>query len=66
MSVSTKNLESYLQRFIKEVSLYDFIPEILESFNYLHLQKNELFVEEGKILASAICLLLIRKTLKTY
>ncbi len=49
MSVSTKNLESYLQRFIKEVSLYDFIPEILESFNYLHLQKNELFVEEGKI-----------------
>lgn len=49
MNVSTKNLEVYLQRFIKEESLYEQIPIILEAFQYLHLKKNMRFVEEGKI-----------------
>lgn len=49
MNISTSNFELYLKTFIKDVSLHDAIPVILETFNYLHLQKNALFVEEGKI-----------------
>lgn len=49
MSVSTANLESYLKTFIKDEKLNDQIPVILEAFHHLHLKKNTLFVEEGKI-----------------
>ncbi|MFK7748702.1 MAG: Crp/Fnr family transcriptional regulator [Kordia sp.] len=49
MSISTTNFESYLKTFIDDASLNDQIPVILEAFNYLHLKKNTLFVEEGTI-----------------
>ncbi|MEM6720557.1 MAG: Crp/Fnr family transcriptional regulator [Bacteroidota bacterium] len=49
MHTSIQNLALYVQRFIKDESLHNQVPEILEAFQYLHLQKNTLFVEEGKI-----------------
>lgn len=49
MSVSTANFELYLKTFIQDESLNDQIPVILEKFNYLHLKKNTLFVEEDTI-----------------
>ncbi|QHI37959.1 hypothetical protein IMCC3317_33420 [Kordia antarctica] len=49
MTISTKNFESYLKTIIQDASLNAAIPEILEAFNYLHLKKNTLFVEEGKV-----------------
>ncbi len=49
MSVSTANFESYLKTFIKDEKLNDQIPVILEAFSHLHLKKNTLFVEEGKV-----------------
>ncbi|WP_298419437.1 Crp/Fnr family transcriptional regulator [uncultured Kordia sp.] len=38
-----------MKTFIQDEKLDDQIPVILEAFNYLHLKKNTLFVEEGKI-----------------
>ena len=49
MSVSNQNLKVYLQQFINDETLYDHIPEILETFQFLHLKKNTFFVEEGEI-----------------
>ncbi|WP_298507840.1 Crp/Fnr family transcriptional regulator [uncultured Kordia sp.] len=49
MSVSNTNLKSYLTTFIKDDSLNDQIQMILEAFQHLHIKKNTLFVEEGKI-----------------
>ena len=49
MTISSANFESYLKSFIQDTSLNDQIPVILEKFDYLHLKKNTLFVEEGTI-----------------
>jgi len=49
MSVSSINFQLYLKTFIQDDSLNDEIPLILEAFKHLHLKKNTLFVEEGKI-----------------
>lgn len=49
MNVSSANFELYLKTFIQDESLNDQIPVILEAFHHLHLKKNTLFVEEGKI-----------------
>jgi CRP-like cAMP-binding protein len=49
MTVSTKNFELYLKTIIQDASLDAEIPAILETFKHLHLKKNTLFVEEGKI-----------------
>ncbi|WP_430410549.1 Crp/Fnr family transcriptional regulator [Kordia sp.] len=49
MNVSTANFESYLKTYIQDDSLDDDIPVILETFNYVHLKKNTLFVEEGTV-----------------
>ncbi|WP_420571562.1 Crp/Fnr family transcriptional regulator [Kordia sp.] len=49
MNVSTANFELYLKTFIQDASLYAEIPMILEVFTHVHLKKNTLFVEEGKI-----------------
>ncbi|AXG69331.1 cyclic nucleotide-binding domain protein [Kordia sp. SMS9] len=49
MNVSTTNFEFYLKTFIDDESLDIQIPAILEAFQHLHLQKNTLFVAEGKI-----------------
>ncbi len=49
MNVSTTNFESYLKTFIQDEKLNDQIPVILEAFSHLHLKKNTLFVEEGKV-----------------
>lgn len=49
MSVSTKNLEAYLQRFITDDSLHDQISTIVEAFQRLPLKKNTFLVEEGSI-----------------
>jgi len=49
MNVSTASFEFYLKTIIQDASLNDEIPAILETFKHLHLKKNMLFVEEGKI-----------------
>ena len=49
MNISTANFESYLKTIIQDASLNAEIPAILETFQYLQLKKNTLFVEEGKI-----------------
>jgi len=44
-------LKKYLKRVIDDDQLDDYIPEIINSFSSLQLNKNDFFVEEGKVCA---------------
>ena len=43
------NLQKYIQNNLNDDSLNHFVPEIVDSFTDLEIEKNAFFVEEGKI-----------------
>lgn len=49
MNPETHLLEAYLKRFITDAQLVEQLPEIIASFSFIQLKKNDFFVEEGKI-----------------
>lgn len=49
MDISKAHLASYLKQVIKDSSLHELIPSILDNFSLLELNKNAFFVEKGQI-----------------
>jgi len=49
MNSSPKKFEDYLRKIIDTISLEHHIPEIMEQFTLLHLDKNQYLVENGKV-----------------
>ena len=49
MNISKVHLADYLKQGIKDATLHELIPSILDNFSLLELNKNAFFVEEGQI-----------------
>lgn len=49
MAKDSTNFEDYIRNIINDEELEHLIPSILNAFSYIKLNKNDFFVEEGKV-----------------